>query len=149
MPKSLTTYGNITGGKLSIVEREKFYQSLSAFADCEISLTVKALEPQRSNSQNRYYHGIVVKMIAEAMSEAYGEDVDVDEAHEHLKSMFNLRTIETANGYTVKMPGSTKRLSTVEFSTYVDKCRMWAAEFFGINIPDPVQISTTKDSLRV
>lgn len=146
MPRQVEAVGTIKAGKLYIVDRVKFDDAVTHLPEGPVTLLVKSTKPKRSTKQNAYYYAIVVPMIARAMSEAYGEDVDHDETHEFLKVQFNLRTIETENG-SVQLAGSTTRLDTAEFTSYVEKCRNWAAEFFGISIPDPVKIETANQPL--
>lgn len=150
MARIAQTVGNIKNGILHIIDqtaKTAFYDVFATWPNCEVELIVKPIGKKRSTSQNRYYRGIVVPMIAAAMTDSLGEDVDEDEAHELLKRKFNLRMIETSNG-SVKIPGSTTRLNTVEFMEYVEKCRNWANEFFGLNIPDPVTIQGAKQELK-
>ena len=33
------------------------------------------------------------------------------------------------------------RLDTLEFTEYVEKCRVWANEFLGLNIPLPGEVA--------
>jgi hypothetical protein len=39
------------------------------------------------------------------------------------------------------VPTSTTRLNTLEFTDYIEKCRLWANEFLGLNIPLPGETS--------
>lgn len=39
------------------------------------------------------------------------------------------------------IPTSTTRLDTVEFTDYIEKCRLWVNEFLGLNIPLPGEVS--------
>src|SRR3990167_9562383 len=81
---------------------------------------------QRSNAQNNWYWGCVVAIPAEHIG------YTSEEMHEAYKFMF-LRRKNVGKPITVK---STASLSTVEFSKYVESCRMWCAEN-GYIIPDP------------
>ena len=139
MSRESLTYVKVVGGKLTIIERERFINSFRGWPDCAGTLTVKPLGRARSSQQNKYYWGVVVRLIAQAMTDAYGEDIDDEEAHHQLKARFNLRVIER-ECETLKIPGSTRRLNTDAFSEYVEKCRNWGAAFFGINIPDPASM---------
>ena len=141
MPRQTETLGNIVAGKLTLVERDRFAGSLHTLPDGPVTVTVKSVGKRRSSKANRYYRGVVVPLIAQAMADAWGEEVDDDEAHEFLKIRFNLRTIE-AEKTTIELAGSTTRLTTDEFAVYVDKCRHWACQFFNINIPDPEKFTT-------
>ena len=39
------------------------------------------------------------------------------------------------------IPTSTTRLDTLEFTDYIEKCRLWANEFLGLQIPLPGEVS--------
>lgn len=101
-----------------------------------VKLTITAKGKKRSNPQNRYYHGVVVPLIKDALIDL-GHDVDEDDTHYFLKGKFNSVEIENKSGITEEMPGSTAKLSTFEFEAYLDRIRMWAAQFLNIYIPLP------------
>lgn len=147
MPRAIKTFGAIRGGKLYITDRPAFDAAVGDMKAGAVEVTVKHLYAKRSLSQNAYYRGVVVPLIADALTDAWGEDISEEEAHDQLKSLFNVRTIDTENG-TVSLIGSTSKLTTVEFSAYVEKCVQWAASFLSINIPDPLKIEGAKDQLR-
>ncbi|MDB5241419.1 MAG: hypothetical protein JWP57_2044 [Spirosoma sp.] len=149
MPRLIETYGNIRMGKLSIINRDEFTHALHSWPDGEVSLTIKPLGKGRSSAQSRYYFGVVVPIIRDCLNESQGELFDKDEVHEWLKSAFNSREIETENGHSLSIAHSTKRLNTAEFTDYIERCRQFAASFFGVSIPDPVKIATTKTELNV
>jgi hypothetical protein len=44
-------------------------------------------------------------------------------------------------GGDIAVSTSTTRLDTLEFVEYTEKCRMWATEYFGLNIPLPGEVS--------
>ena len=148
MARDLVTYGNLKAGKLSIVGRDQFMNALHTWPDGEVSLTIKPVGRRRSSPANRYYHGVVVPMIVQAMSEVWGEELDNEEVHELLKRRFNSRMIDTEDGK-IKIVMSTSRLTSAEFVAYTEKCRQWAAQFFSIDIPDPVKITTANQELKV
>lgn len=91
---------------------------------------------QRSNKQNRYMHGVVFEMIAEEMGEW-----DIEHVKDMMKEKFLTieETITTRNGKIIKEKKirHTSELDTVEMLMFLDRCRFWAREFLGIQIPDP------------
>ncbi len=38
------------------------------------------------------------------------------------------------------MPASTTRLTVEEFAAYIDKVKVWAAQFLGLSIPEPGEV---------
>lgn len=81
---------------------------------------------QRSLSQNAYYHGIVVKLIADHCG------YEPEDCHQALRTRFLSEPGELG----LARVRSTTELDTREFTEYVERCRQLAAEM-GINIPDP------------
>ena len=74
----------------------------------------------RSDQQNKYYHGVVVKMISDHLG------YEKDEMHEVLKKQFKVE--------------STAKLKSAEFKEYVENIVRWAASDLGLPIPDPSEI---------
>jgi len=81
----------------------------------------------RSTQQNRYYHGVVVDLLAVHTGYTH------DEMHECLKWLF-LRIHRPGLPDTV---GSTARLTKDQFCEYIDSIQKWAARDMGCVIPDP------------
>lgn len=59
---------------------------------------------------------------------------DPEQIHELLKARFSPRWY-FADSFSV--PNSSTRLDTIEFTEYTEKCRLWANEFLGLQIPLP------------
>jgi len=81
---------------------------------------------KRSNNQNRYYHGIVIKMFSQEIGQI------PEETHQDLAKHF--LTYEN-NGK--KYTKSTTQLNTVEFENYLEQCRQLASKHYGMYIPLP------------
>lgn len=80
----------------------------------------------RSNQQNRYYHGVICKLVADHTG------YSPDETHQILAEMFlsyekDGRTFVT----------STTKLKTVKFEAYMEQCRRWAAMELQVYVPMP------------
>lgn len=84
----------------------------------------------RSLNQNRYYWGVIVKMIADETGYM------MDEVHQILKGEF-LRYERDGKTFT----RSSSALNTLEFEQYGEKCRLFAAENLGLTIPLPHEIT--------
>ncbi len=60
--------------------------------------------------------------------------------------MFNFAEIvNESTGEIIKMPLSTTTLSTVDYNNYLEKCRSFAYDFFGITIPLPDEQEQSND----
>lgn len=109
---------------------------------------------QRSNAQNRSMFGIPYKILAQAMSEAWGEVVTVGAVHEMMKGRFKdlLQEYRTDNRYLwlistktgeyedIEKPPTTKMLSTVGMMRYYEALQKFGAEYFGVDVPAPNEI---------
>lgn len=113
-----------------IYQRLTAYQSfLQALAGKEIIVTITEYRRNRTDRQNRYYWGVIVKML----SEYFGYDKDEEtELHEGLKQKFLL-----VKGKHLEYVRSTRKLTTVEFNNYIDQIIRWAAKSYSVVLPDP------------
>lgn len=98
-----------------------------------VLVTVEDEKHQRSNAQNRYYWGVVVNLLKDALWER-GYDYLPDEVHEAMKWKFLQRHEDGLELPTVR---STTRLTTTEFNDYIENIQRWAAEYLHLSIPDP------------
>ncbi len=81
---------------------------------------------QRSVQQNRYYWGVVCKLVADHTG------YSPDEVHQIFTNMFL-----SYNKKGHKFTESTTRLNTQEFEWYMEECRRWAAMELQVYIPNP------------
>jgi len=96
-----------------------------------VQVTVEKLKHSRTNGQNRYYWGVVVKLIAQHTGH------DPEQIHEALKTMFSPKWHLGDKA----IPTSTTRLDTLAFVEYTERCRVWGSEFLGLNIPLPGEVT--------
>jgi hypothetical protein len=96
----------------------------------------------RSGNQNRYYWGVVVDMIWGMFVDA-GNDVTREECHDFLKAEVGRSILDTEivdpQGECHSIAKSTTRLTTMEFESYLERCREWAARM-GLVIPLPNEV---------
>jgi len=121
-------HGTVSGGKFLPDDPETFKRAFYGYEGKKCTVTVKRFQKNRSSNQNRYYHGVVVKMLAEHCG------YTPEEMHGTLKSEF-LRE-KGKNGMTT-LVRSTADLSTVEFENYLEQIRQWASIEMNLFIPDP------------
>lgn len=134
-------------GKELIYDRELFKQSLAKFSDGSIIITIsdKTLHREfrlRTPAENRYYWGVIIKHAVACFTECDGFAYTPEEAHERLKLECNYTYVEQTNHrsgevVSVKVAKSTKDLSTIEFEMYLEKCRLFINEWFGVYVPMP------------
>jgi ABC-type taurine transport system substrate-binding protein len=127
--------GTIKENKLFVDKSEQFKQHLVSLNGKRVQVTVEKIKHKRSNNQNQYYWGVVVKLIAQHTGH------DPEQIHELLKSKFSPRwNFQVGRGW-LGIPTSTTRLDTLEFVEYTEKCRMSANEFLGLQIPLPGEVA--------
>jgi hypothetical protein len=102
--------GTVKEGKLFLDKSEQFKQFLHTFPTGKrVQLTVEKLKHPRTNSQNRYYFGVVVHEIAKHTGH------DPEQVHELLKLMhsprWHLSTIHGGFQKDVSIPTSTTALT--------------------------------------
>jgi hypothetical protein len=105
----------------------RWKMALGALDGKPVEVTIQRERKKRSLSQNSYYHGVVVKMLADAAG------YEPDEMHDALRWEF-LRVHGEERLPSVR---STTELSTVEFEDYLSKCRMLGAQVYGVYVPGP------------
>lgn len=120
--------GIVKNGRLKLHDREKFDNYLTGI-DGEVELTVEKFRKKRSDKQNRYYYGVIVKMFSEHTG------YDPKAAHGILANRF-LR-VQVGDYYYVR---STKDLKTHEMEEYHANCRMWLSTEFSLYVPDPNEV---------
>jgi len=141
--KSLTYIGYVAPtGEIKLPKRVAS-EVRKHFIGKDIQVSFSKLKKTRSNEQNRYYWGVVVRMVCEGFSDL-GNPVnpdspeDVDMVHEFLKRRF-LQPIQVAdvNGEAHSLGYTTTQLSTSQMMDYIAQVQQFAVEFLNVIIPDP------------
>lgn len=127
-----------SAGRLLLDKSDRLYMEewLRSKQGRELDITLSVCGRKRSHEQNRYYWGVIVRMVKAHLTEEWGEMLTDDDTHELLKAQCNTTEIER-DGKSVRMARSTKDLTTAEFEEYAERCRRFASEFLGMYIPDP------------
>ena len=110
---------------------------LARFEGKEVDVEVSKWSSSRSTNQNRYLWGVAYPIIADIITDRFGERCDKDETHEMMRQKFLTKTREIG-GKRVKIPLSTTKLSVDEMSTYIDNLKVFAKDFGQVILPDPV-----------
>lgn len=94
-------------------------------------------ERMRSLPQQRYYFGVIVKILSEHMG------YTILETHEIMKAMFlsEIKIVTTkAGAKEVKIVKSTTEITTIEAEEYYSQIRIWASAELGCWIPEPNEV---------
>ena len=143
MSKSLTYIGTVSPiGEIKLPKRLRAEVG-KAFAGKDVIVTFARPKKTRSSEQNRYYWGVVVRMVCEGF-QALGNPVNPDSAedaelvHTYLKRRF-LEPIRVAdaNGEVHELGHTTTQLTTSQMMDYIAQVQQFAAEFLNVIIPDP------------
>jgi hypothetical protein len=131
----------VKGGNLDILPYEKvriqrFVQAMPE--GTRLELILRKYKRLVTNDQRGYYWGVVVPILAEY----FGHDNKQD-MHEDLKIYFN--PAQSRINPEDIVGGSTTKLSSENFygaeNSYVKRIVRWAAQEYGINIPDPDEVA--------
>ena len=85
--------------------------------NCGFTIRKKLTDRQRSNPQNKYFHGVLLPILAEYTG------YDDSEMKGVIKWKFGIK--------------STAELSTAEFEKFMSDVRMWASRDLSCYIPEP------------
>ena len=126
--------GEVKGGKLELWDRNKFLEDCQSHEGKQVYLTVAPYTKSRSEAQNNYYWGVVIKILSEETG------FSADEMHEVLKNMFLVKVREDLKGRTFPVGVSTTKLTTAEFEEFLAKVREWASIELNCYIPEPNEV---------
>lgn len=123
-------------GKLVLEDPEAFRTAMWRMKRGEVIVSVEQRKDRRTHAANRYHWGVVIKMIADETGQ------DEESIHYDLCDRFLRRRIQyldMATGRTIEREFAigSSGLTVREFYEFVEKCRLFAAEFFGLVIPNP------------
>jgi hypothetical protein len=116
--------GKINNQKLGIKNSQLFYMWLGTLEGKDVDIIVRKQKKKRTNRQNSYYW-VVMTFIASELG------YTPEEMHATFKAMF---LKENKKG--IEIVKSTTKLSTLEFTEYLDKVICKVAEI-DIQVPTP------------
>jgi RNA-binding protein YhbY len=106
-------------------------------ADGSYLVTIKS-KKNRSIPQNRFWWGCLIPLVKQGLNDAGYDEVKTNEdAHEVIKALFLKKMIANQHGEALEMAGSTTELTTIEFNGLIEDVQRWAADFLGVDIPNP------------
>lgn len=140
MDEKLKYTGHVENGQIKLPGARMRAEIARAFPGKQIEVTVRRKRKHRSEPQNRYYWGVVVPMIQSGIKDL-GDLVTTEQVHEFLKMRYlKKQKINEATGEVIyEVARSTASLTTVEFMDYIAHCIQFAAEYLGVNVPEPLE----------
>lgn len=130
----VTEQGSLTNSKQS--ELNRFVES---FAGKRIKISVERKYNQRSNNQNRFFHGVVIPIIQQGLIEAgWNEAKSFEWTKDFIKMNCLVKEYVNENtGEVKKSIGKTSELSTSEFMNLISEIQQWASEYLNVYVPEP------------
>lgn len=125
--------GKMVRGIVELQELKAYKSYIKTLEGKEVYLSVAEWKNTRSNNQNNYYWGVVVRLIADTTG------YSLQEAHEALKVKFLLqpKIVKEVSLPTIK---STALLNSKEFEDYCAEIREWAIAELDCYIPLPNEV---------
>lgn len=113
-------------------EKQRLFEHLKSLTG---TVYVTLERETRSTNLNRYYFGVVVRLICEHSGQ------DSLTVHSLLKTKFlPIFFRDRHKRQEVIYGGGTSHLTNQQFQEYLEKCCEYAQEFFGIYVPQPNEI---------
>lgn len=143
MPETLTVITRIDEhGRMPKSRREEIATHLTLFAGGMMKATFGPVT--RSDSQNRYWHGFVVRPIRETMLAAGLGPISHDALHAYFRDLYLEPTIETVNGVEKMIRPSTTKLSTTDFHYFCEAVKTDELVLrLGVVFPEPEESYAT------
>lgn len=117
---------------LRFINPAKLKQHLLPLKGQIVMVMAEKLRKHRTDDQNRYYRGVVLKTIAD--HSGYSGQEELEALHYEMRRRF------LPNRGRLNIPVSTTALDTVEMTEYIENIRRWAAEELQLYIPDPNEV---------
>ena len=114
---------------LRFINPAKIKQHLLPLKGQLVMVTAEKLRKHRTDDQNRYYRGVVLKTIADNCG--YRGSEELEALHQEMRRRFLPKRGR------LNIPVSTTDLNTQEMTDYIEAIRDWAATELGIYVPEP------------
>jgi len=134
----ITATATIVRGNLIINRVADFHRQLDPLDGMEVDIIIKKKVKSRSNHQNKFYWGVFLPVIRDALMDLGHFMSNEEQVHDLLKLKFlKYDSINEDTGDVIEVLGSTTTMSTLEFETYLTNVRAWAAEYLNCVLPFP------------
>lgn len=135
----ITIRTNVVNGNLKR-NRNLIIDAINSFEGKDCLITLERPKKSRSNNQNRFYWGAFVPLIQQGLKDATGELRSSESIHYNiLLPLFAPKNeiVNTDTGESLFERLGSSDLTTTQFFEYILDIQKWAAEFLGIDIPNP------------
>ena len=133
MAKPTTYYFHKLHGK---VKGQSLRVAIDALPEGQYECTIRKAIKRRSSPANRYFHGVVLVIGANAIRDL-GTPITNEELKEYWKRLFSpMDVLLSKDGEIGQLGKATSEMEDMEFGAFVDNCVAWCAER-GIIVPAP------------
>lgn len=126
--------GTVENGRIRLDDEAGYRRAVGQFGDGRVTVRIERERHQRSNQQNRFWHGVVVKLFAEHCGYDFYDMKDTLALELIPKEVYDIKT-----GEMKIVPGHTSALNTKEFNALIERAQRLGAEM-GIDIPNPGEL---------
>lgn len=113
-------------------------EAIKSFEGKEVLITLEKATKQRSNSQNKYYWGVLIPILQNCIKESWGEIWSKEKTHDFCKMQFNfIERINESTGEIVRVPKSTTENTTTAQEELHSEIRNFIFEWFNVQVPLP------------
>lgn len=128
----LVLSGRIRDGALHLDAPRFFKAALPKWEGTRVTVTVAPEVERRRERANRYYRGVVLKMMADESGHT------ADELHELMKLRhLPAKVVDPITGDERTYGRSTTKLTVAEFSLFLEAAMLDGAEWLGLTFPQP------------
>jgi len=112
---------------------------IQALGDGAVKLAAEKPQNKVTSLQHRYYRGVVLPMLTEALCELNGEKYETDQVHKVMGAKYlpKDKIADPETGEIIEVTVSTADLDTIGMMDYWEECVRFAAMHLGISIPPP------------
>jgi len=132
---------DIARGKIKIRERDKFDEYILSLPEDVYWVILKRYKKERSDKQNRYFHGVVIPLATQFLYEAgLLPYEDLEMGKQLLKSMFLKEYEFTFEGKVFAKTKETRTLKTDQMEEFLEAVRRYFREEHNFKIPEPNEV---------
>jgi hypothetical protein len=142
------------GKRLIMLQRQKFESALEGLPEGRYFLTLEKIYSKRTDQQRKAQFAIPYRIIRECIIDSTGEEVSKEWIYEFCKKRFlpqdyveklkeewkeKRRYLNGLNKKRIYFPFklTTTKMNTVQQNQYYMNMQLFAAEFWGVEIPEP------------
>ena len=103
--------------------------------EVQVELTIVKADSKKSVQQLRYFYGVILPVIKQALEELQGETLTKEEVIMFLKDKFFYEEVELG-GHFVKMPISFAKATKEDVHKFISNVLVFANDILGAHIPE-------------